>query len=44
MIGSAVSFGLLALLPVNFAYPLFAAICSGWGSRWAPSPRPTAPG
>ena len=31
MIGSAVSFGLLALLPVNFAYPLFAAILLGMG-------------
>jgi MFS family permease len=31
MVGSAVSFALLALLPVDFSYPLFAAILLGMG-------------
>ena len=45
MIVSAFAFGLLTLLPVDFAYGQFAgdpASCSA--SRWARSPRPTGPG
>ena len=41
---TALGFGLLLLLPTNFAYPLFAAILlADRGLDGACSPRPTAP-
>jgi MFS family permease len=47
MIGAAVSFALLILLPTNFSYPAFAlvlALNGSMGSRWECSLRRTAPG
>jgi MFS family permease len=43
MLGAALSFGLLLLLPTDFSYPVFAACSPSPGSRWACSPRRTAP-
>ena len=43
MIGAAISFLLLLLLPINFSYSPFAAACSSTASRWGCSPRPTGP-
>ena len=45
MIGAAISFALLMLLPTNFSYVrVRARSCCSTASRWGCSPRPTAPG
>ena len=43
MLACAVSFALLLLLPIDFPYPLFAAILAFIGLPWGCSPRPTGP-
>ena len=44
MIAAALSFALLMVLPIDFAYPVFALILLlHRGSRWGCSPRPTGP-
>ena len=42
MVATALSFVLLMLLPIDFSYPVFAAVLLLLtGSRWGCSPRPT---
>ena len=43
MLGAALSFVLLMLLPVDFAYPMFAGVLFLIGISMGCSSRPTAP-